>query len=1694
MKKILLLTLFICGLFQFGFSQIKTPYFKNASPTRANGNVGSGTPFGVNATLGCRMQCFYPPTFLGSSGPSGNITMNRIYFFADTTWVDTIFYGSMNIVLGEYSSAPSLSFAWNTAASRSTSVVSGSGIRVVAIDSNWFYIDFTSPYVYDPSKYLLVDLTIGSQTPYLNSWNIKSSSTSGSYLSATNSAATTPNTLSGGNLPAIGFDPFTGQNNAGIEKPLIPTVCATSQNVIVKVKNSGLNVINTLTVNWSMNGTAQTPLYLTTPIDTFGSAKNDTLLTLGTASFTSGPVDIVAWVSSPNSSTDPDHSNDTIYFKMGSSLNGVYPLGSVGSPFPTVASAVQALRDFGVCGPVTFRVDTQTFYEQVLILGRINGASTVNTVVFEGVDQQKSVIAWGPGIVNAKHIIKLQATAYITFRNLTVRSLSSTYGWGFHLIDTCKAIGIKKCIIDNSAAANSATANNTAGISISGLPTGLCIPGPCATSLSTAARADSLEIDSNTFLYGYEAINITGNATTLGGSYNKIRNNNILYAYQYSINLVSQNNITVSNNTIFPRQTGAANVGIFLSAIGSTNATNRSIISGNKISGYSTAGISLNNSLGSDSTNKGLIINNMIGGMEQLVDANPIYVTGCKNWSISHNSLNRDIPNTAAITGAGIRVLGTSSNISIMNNIISVARTGIAIPVHLLLASNVDSMNRNVFYRGDTSTNNQLINIAGTGYSFANFKGASGFNTNSAFVKPAYKNDTSLYLTSVCNLPAATQLSYVTKDIDGTNRNNPPVVGAHEKIASNNNMAVLALKLPVSPVVPGSTQVKVLVQNLGGNTVSSFNIAYTLNGGSPVTQLITPGTPLNQCDTMTVTFSGFTLGINDSIVQLLIYTYQPNSSPDSETGNDTLRQKLFTPLGGNYNIGGPNASFANFQEAANALMASGIKSAVNFNVYPGTYNEQVTLNGPITGSLPGRRITFEGFDSSNRILSYSGNGGAPYTLKINNAPYVSFRNLKIQTTGSGYGWGIYISGASNNCMVKKCAINITGAGTSNTTANFMGINVSGITVTTANRVDSLEIDSNSINYGYQGINLYAGTGTAIGQFNKIRNNIILNSQQYGIYLVYQQTPDISFNTVTNRGSSTGVGIYCQNVTTPATGTVYTIISNNKLSNYATAGIYLNTCTNASATLKGRILNNTIGGFEKLAAGNSLYATGSTNWYICNNSINHDYITTTATTAAAIRLVGAATATFGITLINNIIAVSGTGTGLPLYTQVVGNVDAMDYNLFYRADTTNGFLAYLKANIPYGALKGSSNFNKNASIYRPGFTATNDLTPNPADSASWSINGRGTYLAYAPTDITGASRPAINWNGVPDVGAYEFTPTSTPPVAKGYPSDTSYSYSTQSFVFAGDTVAKITWASTVPSYIGVRQYSGVLPPSLDPTKNYMYFYTSITNAPLSAIDVYYRDNWIGTHSLETGLKYEQMDIGAGAWTVYSSFTTLDTVKNSLSMGYFNTPASITYISGTNNNSTNLPVSLIQFNGLKMDNQVMLNWSTASEKNSHYFEIERSMDAKTFSVIGKETAQRNSNKLFSYHHLDPLNGLNLNEISVLYYRLKIYDLDGSFAYSKTIQVNWNEEISIGKIKVFPNPFHEEVYINLTASNADSQSKLTLYDLTGKVLFEKVVSIEKGDITFRIDSTIPLSSGIYFLSLETNESKQVLKVVKE
>jgi len=91
---------------------------------------------------------------------------------------------------------------------------------------------------------------------------------------------------------------------------------------------------------------------------------------------------------------------------------------------------------------------------------------------------------------------------------------------------------------------------------------------------------------------------------------------------------------------------------------------------------------------------------------------------------------------------------------------------------------------------------------------------------------------------------------------------------------------------------------------------------------------------------------------------------------------------------------------------------------------------------------------------------------------------------------------------------------------------------------------------------------------------------------------------------------------------------------------------------------------------------------------------------------------------------------------------------------------------------------------------------------------------------------------------------------------------------------------------------------------------------------------------------------------------------------------------------------LPVEWLYFRADRMGPDVMLNWATATETGSDYFEIQKSADGRTFHPVGHVHAAGSSTSATVYSFRDP------DVPWPAYYRLFQVDLDGAGRYSETV----------------------------------------------------------------------------------------------
>ena len=184
---------------------------------------------------------------------------------------------------------------------------------------------------------------------------------------------------------------------------------------------------------------------------------------------------------------------------------------------------------------------------------------------------------------------------------------------------------------------------------------------------------------------------------------------------------------------------------------------------------------------------------------------------------------------------------------------------------------------------------------------------------------------------------------------------------------------------------------------------------------------------------------------------------------------------------------------------------------------------------------------------------------------------------------------------------------------------------------------------------------------------------------------------------------------------------------------------------------------------------------------------------------------------------------------------------------------------------------------------------------------------------------------------------------------------------------------------------------------------------------------------------------------------------------------------------------LPVSFGSFNAEKFNKTARLSWTTNSEINADYFEIQHSIDNMNFKSISSIKANGNSIGISSYKITDE----NPDLYSINYYRIKQVDLDGHFQYSITKEVSFNNIQSTNKLRVFPNP--SSALISISADFTGNNCQLQIISVEGILVIDQPsLNIQNGEINLDVSGMIP---GIFIIKIkEQNGNMFETKFIKE
>ncbi|MFN3402984.1 MAG: glycosyl hydrolase [Cytophagaceae bacterium] len=181
----------------------------------------------------------------------------------------------------------------------------------------------------------------------------------------------------------------------------------------------------------------------------------------------------------------------------------------------------------------------------------------------------------------------------------------------------------------------------------------------------------------------------------------------------------------------------------------------------------------------------------------------------------------------------------------------------------------------------------------------------------------------------------------------------------------------------------------------------------------------------------------------------------------------------------------------------------------------------------------------------------------------------------------------------------------------------------------------------------------------------------------------------------------------------------------------------------------------------------------------------------------------------------------------------------------------------------------------------------------------------------------------------------------------------------------------------------------------------------------------------------------------------------------------------------------PVELLDLTAKYNESNVDVSWLTSAELNSHYFLIERSRDGVNFESIGKVSAAGNSKSIISYQFTDVEPG----STTVLYYRLKQYDLDGTFYYSNIVSVKNESSLMIS---VRPNPVSSNLEVFIDGHGREAFT-IEVNDVSGRLVKTKFFDRADDLGAISIDFS-DLPSGTYLLRLIGSDMVRYVKVIKE
>ncbi len=177
------------------------------------------------------------------------------------------------------------------------------------------------------------------------------------------------------------------------------------------------------------------------------------------------------------------------------------------------------------------------------------------------------------------------------------------------------------------------------------------------------------------------------------------------------------------------------------------------------------------------------------------------------------------------------------------------------------------------------------------------------------------------------------------------------------------------------------------------------------------------------------------------------------------------------------------------------------------------------------------------------------------------------------------------------------------------------------------------------------------------------------------------------------------------------------------------------------------------------------------------------------------------------------------------------------------------------------------------------------------------------------------------------------------------------------------------------------------------------------------------------------------------------------------------------------SSTLPVTLLSFTATCNSSMVNLKWTTASELNNHYFEIEKSNNGVLWKTIAHTNGNGNSNIPIEYQASDLY-----DNTAISYYRLIQVDYDGKTTFFDPISAVCSTDELTAKMRTYPNPVINQLFVEIEVP-LETQVTLNISNANGQLIDKQDIHLPQGTKKIEID-TDKYPQNMYVITLISNQ----------